>query len=147
MRYRSGMDMPTQVEDLRGLLTGHGVRPTAQRLLVLEALAATDDATAQAVHERLRRSGARVGLATVYRSLALLSERGVVDVLSHRPGEACYRLCGGGHHHHLVCTSCHRVVELRDCSLDAWLADIAAEHGFSLTGHELEVSGLCSSCR
>ncbi len=106
-----------------------------------------DDATAQQIHERLRAGGEAIGLATVYRALALLSEHGVVDVLAHHPGESCYRLCGVGHHHHLVCTSCHRVVELRDCSLDDWLSDVAAAHGFALTGHEVEVSGVCSQCR
>ena len=53
--------------------------------------------------------GSGVGLATVYRTLGWLAENGVVDTLSHNRGEACYRLCGDGHHHHLVCSGCHRV--------------------------------------
>ena len=61
------------------------------------------DATAQQIHARLRDGGQAIGLATVYRTLALLSERGVIDALAHRPGETCYRLCGEGHHHHLLC--------------------------------------------
>ncbi len=138
---------PKGQDELAGLLQESGLRPTRQRLLVLGALASVrDDATAQQIHERLRAGGAAIGLATVYRSLALLSEHGVVDVLAHRPGEACYRLCGGGHHHHLVCTSCHRVVELHDCSLDDWLSGVASAHGFAVTGHEVEVSGICSEC-
>ena len=74
-----------------------------------------DDVTAQELHERLRRRGERLGLATVYRTLGLLAEEGVIDALSHRQGELCYRLCGDGHHHHLVCSRCHQVVELEDC--------------------------------
>ena len=54
--------------------------------------------------------------------------------LMHHRGEACYRLCGEGHHHHLVCSGCHRVVELGDCELDPWLTDLTAEHGFTLRG-------------
>ena len=138
----------TPQEDYRVVLNRHGVRPTSQRLLVLGALAdARDDATAQQVHARLREQGATIGLATVYRALALLSERGVVDVLQHRPGEACYRLCSAGHHHHLVCTSCHRVEELHDCSLDDWLAQVGEQHDFTVTAHAVEVTGLCSNCR
>ena len=85
------------------LLEGVGVRPTRQRLTVLsELMEERDDVTAQELHERLRRRGERLGLATVYRTLGLLAEEGVIDALSHRQGELCYRLCGDGHHHHLV---------------------------------------------
>jgi Fur family ferric uptake transcriptional regulator len=130
------------------LLSGAGVRPTRQRVRVLsELMGERDDVTAQELHERLRSGGERLGLATVYRTLGLLAEAGVIDALSHRPGELCYRWCGQGHHHHLVCSSCHRVVELADCELDPWLERISRAHGFVTTGHRLEVSGLCGACR
>jgi Fur family transcriptional regulator, ferric uptake regulator len=130
------------------LLEGAGVRPTRQRITVLaELMGEQDDVTAQELHERLRGRGKRLGLATVYRTLGLLAEEGVIDALSHRPGELCYRWCGDGHHHHLVCSSCHRVVELADCELDPWLDRISQAHGFVTTGHRLEVSGLCAECR
>src|ERR1041385_6638143 len=93
-------------QDLSELLARHGVRATPRRLEVLEELARErDDVTAQQLWGRLRERDSRTGLATVYRTLALLSEKGVVDVLSHeslagRGGEQCYRLCGGEHHHH-----------------------------------------------
>ena len=80
-----------------------------------------DDATAQELWSRLRRGNSTTGLATVYRTLALLSDAGVVDVLSHHSGEQCYRLCGEAHHHHLVCERCHRVVEVEKCDLDGWV--------------------------
>jgi len=106
-----------------------------------------DDVTAQELHARLRSRGENLGLATVYRTLALLSEAGAVDQLSHHPGELCYRWCGDEHHHHLVCDRCHRVVELADCDLDGWLARLSAEHGFVPTGHRLDVTGVCAGCR
>jgi Fur family ferric uptake transcriptional regulator len=130
------------------LLEHHGLRATRQRLAVLRALAGEpNDATAQQIHSRLRDHPDGVGLATVYRTLAVLSEHGVVDALMHQPGEACYRLCGQGHHHHLVCGTCHRVVELRDCELDSWLSNLATEHGFTVDSHTVEVSGTCAACR
>jgi Fur family transcriptional regulator, ferric uptake regulator len=130
------------------LLEQQGLRPTRQRLAVLRALAAEpNDATAQQIHARLRDRSEGVGLATVYRTLALLSEHGVIDSLMHHPGEACYRLCGEGHHHHLVCGTCHRVIELGDCELDSWLDSLAAEHGFTVASHTLEVTGTCAACR
>ena len=130
------------------VLSEAGVRPTRQRVRVLgELMGERDDVTAQELHDRLRAGGEKLGLATVYRTLGLLAEAGVIDSLSHRPGELCYRWCGQGHHHHLVCSSCHRVVELADCGLDPWLERISRTHGFVTTGHRLEVSGLCAACR
>jgi Fur family ferric uptake transcriptional regulator len=134
--------------DTQALLRERGIRPTAQRLAVLAALAnEPNDATAQQIHAQLASAGARIGLATVYRTLSLLSEQGVVDVLVHRTSETCYRLCGEEHHHHLVCSKCHRVVELSDCELDPWLERVSASHGFVTTSHRLEATGLCSACR
>ena len=131
-----------------GLLTGVGVRPTRQRVVVLtELMGERNDVTAQELHERLRARGERLGLATVYRTLGLLSDEGLIDALSHRPGELCYRLCGEGHHHHLVCSGCHQVIELEECELEPWLERISEAHGFVTTGHRLEVAGLCGDCR
>jgi len=85
----------TEPQDLGGLLERNGVRATPRRLEVLEELAREhDDVTAQELWSRLRERNSRTGLATVYRTLALLSNTGVVDVLSHHAGEQCYRLCG-----------------------------------------------------
>jgi Fur family transcriptional regulator, ferric uptake regulator len=129
-------------------LSAARVRPTPQRLLVLTALASEpDDATAQTIYARLREAGHAIGLATVYRTLALLSGRGVVDELAHRSGETCYRLCSPGHHHHLVCSSCHRVDELEGCDLDDWLGRASRRRGFQPTSHTLEVVGVCADCR
>ena len=135
-------------QDDRALLAELGLRPTEQRLAVLAELAGDPNgATAQELHDRLRGGGSRVGLATVYRTLSALNEAGAVDALAHRPGEAVYRLCGTGHHHHLVCESCGRVVELSECDLEPWLAKLGETHGFTVTRHSVEVSGLCARCR
>lgn len=137
-----------QLERAEELLAHAGLRATRQRTTVLAELAGErDDVTAQELHERLRARGERLGLATVYRTLRLLAGAGVVDALSHHAGELCYRWCGDGHHHHLLCSECHRVVELVDCELDPWLERVSREHGFVTTGHRLEVSGVCPECR
>lgn len=144
--YGMGVAKARQADYVR-LLAGRGLRPTRQRVAVLGALASRDDATAQQIHALLAGDGKRVGLATVYRTLGWLTEHGVVDTLNHRRGETCYRLCGEGHHHHLTCSGCHRVVELGDCELDPWLGDLAAEHGFTLETHTVEVTGVCPDCQ
>jgi Fur family ferric uptake transcriptional regulator len=114
----------------QNVLDEHGIKATSQRLAVLHALAEEpNDATAQQIHGRLAAGGRRIGLATVYRTLALLNEHGVVDTLSHHPGETCYR-----------------VVELADCEIDAWLERASASHGFVATSHRLEATGVCADC-
>jgi Fur family transcriptional regulator, ferric uptake regulator len=130
------------------LLGEVGLSATPQRVGVLaELMHEQDDVTAQELHGRLRSRGERLGLATVYRTLSALADEGVVDALSHHPGELCYRWCGAEHHHHLVCSSCHRVVELGGCELEPWLERASAQHGFVATGHRLEVAGVCADCR
>jgi Fur family ferric uptake transcriptional regulator len=139
-------DMST-ANQAAAFLTRNGIRKTPQRLQVVEELARErNDVTAGELHDRLRRKGAGIGLATVYRTLSLLHEHGAVDTLSHHAGELCYRLCGDVHHHHLVCTSCHRVVELADCDLEPWVKRSAKRHGFTATAHEVEIRGVCASC-
>ncbi len=136
-------------QDLRGLLERRGVRATPRRLEVLSELARErDDVTAQELWSRLRERDSRTGLATVYRTLGLLSEKGVVDVLSHHGGEQCYRLCSDSHHHHLYCEGCHRVVEVEGSDLVGdWVDSVAGRHGFVATHHRLEITGLCPDCR
>jgi Fur family transcriptional regulator, ferric uptake regulator len=121
---------------------------TPNRLLVLRELARErDDATAQQLHQRLARRGHGIGLATVYRALAAMSEAGIIDALPHGSTETCYRLCGEGHHHHLVCSKCHRVIELHGCPAESWIDDAAQAQGFAVTEHRLEAVGICSDCR
>ena len=141
--------MAVASHDLSELLARKGVRATPRRLEVLEELAREpDDVTAQQLWARLRERDSRAGLATVYRTLALLAEKGVVDVLSHHHGpEQCFRLCTDAHHHHLVCERCHRVIEVRECRLGEWADEIAERHGFVATDHRVEIAGLCADCR
>ena len=129
-------------------IAGAGLKVTRQRLRVLEELSREPhDVNAQDLYRRLRDAGEKIGLATVYRTLGSLAEHGVVDTLAHSPGETCYRFCSDGHHHHLVCSECHRVVELGECGIEGWLAEVAAEQDFVPTGHRVEVVGVCAACR
>ena len=131
------------------LLAAAGLRATSQRTAIVgELVREPNDVTAQELHDRLRaRGGSAPGLATVYRTLTRLADAGVVDALTHHAGELCYRVCGDDHHHHFVCSRCHRVVEIGDCRIDAWLDDLAGRHGFDVTGHRVELEGVCAGCR
>ena len=120
------------------------LRPTRQRIAVTEALASFDDfRSAQEIHELLDRRGAKVGLATVYRTLQRLSESHEVDMLRTEDGEAVYRRCSDTHHHHLVCRECGATVEIEGPAVESWTTAMAAEHGYADVSHTLEIFGTC----
>ncbi|MDO7867161.1 Fur family transcriptional regulator [Nocardioides jiangxiensis] len=123
------------------------VRPTRQRRAVADALASFDDfRSAQDIHALLTERDEKVGLATVYRTLQLLSESGEVDMLRTEDGEAIYRRCSATHHHHLVCRSCGATVEVEGPAVERWTRAIAAEHGYADIAHTLELFGTCRAC-
>jgi Fur family ferric uptake transcriptional regulator len=123
-------------------------RPTRQQAAVAAQLETLEDfSSAQDLHARLREAGDKVGLATVYRTLTVMAEAGEVDVLRTDDGEAVYRMCSTGHHHHLVCRSCGRTVEVEGPTVERWTEKVAAEHGFSDVAHTLEIFGTCAACR
>jgi Fur family ferric uptake transcriptional regulator len=127
---------------------GLPLRPTKQRKAVVEALDSFDDfRSAQEIHDLLGQRGETVGLATVYRTLQRLADADEVDVLRTEDGEAIYRRCSDTHHHHLVCRSCGRTVEVEGPAVERWTRAIAAEHGYDDVSHTLEIFGTCGSCR
>jgi Fur family ferric uptake transcriptional regulator len=125
-----------------------GVRSTRQRTAVADVLERVDGfRSAQDLHDLLRHDGASVGLTTVYRHLQALADAGQVDVLRTDDGEAVYRRCPTDeHHHHLVCRSCGRSVEVDGPEVEAWASSVAASHGFTDVTHTVEVFGTCAAC-
>jgi Fur family ferric uptake transcriptional regulator len=122
-------------------------RATRQRAAVASALEEVDEfRSAQELHDLLKHRGDSVGLTTVYRTLQSLADAGEVDVLRTDEGEAMYRRCSRGHHHHLVCRSCGRTVEVEGPAVEKWADAVAAEHGFVDVAHTLEIFGTCASC-
>jgi Fur family ferric uptake transcriptional regulator len=102
--------------------------------------------SAQELHAALRAAGDKVGLATVYRNLQAMAAEGEVDMLRTDEGEAVYRACSTGHHHHLVCRTCGRTVEVEGPAVEAWANRVSAQHGFTEVHHTLEIFGTCADC-
>ncbi len=123
-------------------------RMTRQRAAVSDALEGVEDfRSAQQLHEILRSRGDSVGLATVYRTLQGLADGGEVDVLRTEEGENLYRRCERReHHHHLVCRTCGRTVEIDGPTVEAWATQVGATHGFSEIEHTVELFGTCETC-
>lgn len=129
-----------ELEGIIGKIRGRGYKATPQRVAVLEALRAEQHQSL----ERIRSRCPGVGLVTVYRTLDLLSELGLVRRLDlgDRPR---YELAED-HHHHLICEDCGNVTEFEQCPLDLRLLPELGD-GFEVRSHSLEVFGRCSSCR
>ena len=122
-------------------------RHTRQRAEIRQAVEEQETfATAQEIHDRMRHDGARVGLATVYRTLQALAAGGELDAIRTPDGQVAYRTCSPGHHHHLICRSCGRAVEVSIPSLEAQVRALATEQGFAEVEHELEFYGTCADC-
>ena len=130
------------------LIDSAGLRPTRQRVAILRAVAAERrPVTAQDLYARLRGARRSPGLATIYRTLWALTEAGVLCTFPAGEGEVAYRLCEPGHHHHLICEECGRIVEIPSCEVEEWASGVAERRGFTATRHQADIFGLCSDCQ
>jgi Fur family ferric uptake transcriptional regulator len=103
-------------------------------------------AAADLVREaRVRRLG--IGRATIFRTLEVLSELGVVERLDLPTGEHAYVGCALTHHHHVVCSECGRTAEIADAGLRTVVREVARRTGFRVDEHRLELFGLCPACQ
>ena len=134
-------------EHLMGRLAERGYRMTGPRRQIVASLAEGGSTTAQDLNESLRRSGSGIGRATVFRTLEILSQHGIVERVHLPDGCHTYVLTQPGHHHRLVCSDCRAVLEFSDCQLDGVLEGLAQRTAFRIDGHWLEVFGLCQACQ
>ena len=89
-------------------------------------------------------------LATIYRSMHLLEDMGMVKRFDFGDGVARFELVGqgeDGHHHHLICTRCTEVVEIEECFPHTLEEAIAVRNGFKSVSHKLEFFGICPQCQ
>jgi Fur family ferric uptake transcriptional regulator len=122
-------------------------RSTRQRADILALLQEVDGAhSAQQLYLMLRERDVKVGLTTVYRTLQMLVDAGEADSTRLPGGEQLFRLCSPTHHHHLVCRTCGKTIEVAGLAVERWTDEVAAEHGFTDVGHTIEIFGTCGDC-
>jgi Fur family ferric uptake transcriptional regulator len=141
---------PDPVERTLQILQEAGYRLTGPRRAVVDAIQVTERAfTADELFQQLTDADTGVGRATVFRTLDLLVQHGVLDRLHQPDGCHSYLLCGvvDRHHHHLICSDCGVVVEFEDCSVQPLLEELSRRTAFQINGHWLEVFGRCSVCQ
>lgn len=140
-------------EDRQALLdkymTERGLKSTRQRTLIMETF--FESGGHQSVEEvwaRVRKSDARVSVATVYRTMKLLSESGLAHARNFGDGQTRYEAAiGRGHHDHLICTNCQKIIEFENDRIEALQDVVAKRHGFKVTSHKMELYGLCRDCQ
>ena len=143
------VEMRLTEKKLTSILRQRGYRLTPQRRAVLKVIAlSSDHLTPAAIYERVRRKHPGIGLVTIYRTLAVLAELGLICEV-HAGGSCRSYLMRKppGHHHHLICSQCGRVVDFSDCDLGGLERRLAQENGFKIEGHLLEFLGLCPACQ
>lgn len=123
-------------------------RNTRQGLAILSAIVTSGDfRSAQAIHARLRADGEDVGLTTVYRHLALLTDAGQLHSIQAPDGETLYRRCQNQErHYHVLCRHCGLGAEVALPEFDQWAESTAQGMGFTEITHTLEIFGRCASC-
>ncbi|WP_328930859.1 MULTISPECIES: Fur family transcriptional regulator [unclassified Streptomyces] len=124
-------------------------RRTAQRTSVVKALIDHGGFVgARALHDVLRVQGARVGLNTVYRTLAALVDAGRADVVRDRGGERLFRHRPFPvHRHYLLCRACGLSIPVESAAVETWAERVAETSGFAEVEHTVELTGLCPQCR
>jgi Fur family transcriptional regulator, ferric uptake regulator len=146
MEYREEHPMSGLETGLQKLRDA-GYKITNARRAVLQVLQSSDHLTSSEILERVDADEPSIGRASIYRTLELLTSLAIVRPTFVNPTTPSYVLMSAeGHHSHIICTQCDRVIELEECDVDKMMQEIETRHGMRLTGHLVEFYGICPSC-
>ena len=133
----------------RKYLERRGLKLTTERQAVFDELFARHEHfEADEILVRLRGKGKKISRATIYRTLELLVDSGIVGRV--RIGEIGYRyerLRAGEHHDHLICNECGRVIEFREPRIESLQDEVYERYGFVPLSHSHQLRGVCKQCR
>jgi len=128
-------------------LVQKGYRVTPQRMMILEALeAASGHISAEEIFGMVCRSYPGLNISTVYRTLELLKEIGVITETDMGDGRVRFHCSGHEHHHHLVCTVCGKVIDLQEEILKPLAKTICDRYSFQAELNHLAIFGSCQNC-
>lgn len=137
------------IEKYREFLAAKGLRMTRERsIIVAEIFSLHEHFDAESLIERLTRSRTdRVSRSTVYRSLALLEEAGLIRKVARQDDREIFEHdYGYPQHDHLICRDCGKLIEFHNDAINEVLHEVARRYDFRMEGHRLEVQGLCDAC-
>jgi Fur family ferric uptake transcriptional regulator len=129
-------------------LRSAGYKLTGPRLTILDILEQSGGhITSTELLSRVEQRDATIGRASVFRTLELMIKLGIVWTSVQGGSTVHYMLMPSGHHHHIVCTSCGKLIEFEDCRLGALIPRLEQEYGVRVEGHLLELYGICRDCQ
>jgi Fur family ferric uptake transcriptional regulator len=128
-------------------LRAGGYRVTPQRQLILEAVTKLEHASPEEIFADVRQTARGVNVSTVYRTLELLEQIGLVTHTHLGHGAPRYHLAAEAQHVHLVCRECERVTQIEPAAVRSLVSSLDAEHGFETDVGHLTVFGRCADCR
>jgi len=137
---------------LKDVLRERGYRYTKQRKATVDAIIANQGKhmSAEEIYLEVKKTCPEIGLATVYRTMLLFVEAGMLNRHNFDDGRNRYELNNpeeDHHHHHLVCIKCGEVTEVEEDLLDLLEEKIESQHGFKITDHKVKFVGYCTKCR
>ena len=138
------------VEQAKQAVAAHGGRMTAQRQIILDVIARSQQhLSAEDISDRAQRIDRSINTSTVYRTLAFLKEHGLIkaryyDQASHRE---VYEPTPNTEHYHFTCTHCGRVIEFQSPHIPALRAQVQSEFGVDVARACLCLTGLCEKCK
>jgi len=141
--------MKLTANKIAGILRKNGYKLTPQRHAVLKVIAASHDhLTPEAIYEKARQERSDIGLVTIYRTIELLNELNLLCQVHSPEGCRNYMMRRPvGHHHHLICSTCGKVVDFAGCALTDLEKKLTRETRFDIDSHILEFYGTCHDCR
>ncbi|MUM78746.1 transcriptional repressor [Pseudodesulfovibrio sp. F-1] len=141
--------MKTPQEVFADFLADRNLKTTPQRRLILDTLLKQNGhLSPEELYAKVKKRDKSIGQATVYRTLKLLNESGLIETLDFADGVTRYEPSYGEEHHdHLICERCGKNIEILDTVIENRQEQLAAEHGFALLRHKMYLYGLCDECR
>ncbi len=129
-----------------------GYKLTPQRRAIVDTIVDSEGKhlTAEEIYDEVKKRCPEIGLATVYRTILLLEEIGIVSRLHLNDGCSRYELVHSDErhrHHHLICNECNSVIEVEDDLLDELEESIEKNYGFKIMDHSVKFYGICKECQ
>jgi Fur family ferric uptake transcriptional regulator len=143
-----GPEIMDNSRDMAGQLSRQGYRITPQRMMILESIENSDThITAEDIYAQVIEKYPRVNISTVYRTLELLKQLGLIYEIDLGEAKIGYHPENKGHHHHLICRKCHSIIDINESALFSVKAVLLQAFNFDADLKHLALFGLCEKCR